>query len=177
MVLLVRGVPVLLVPKCTYQLLIASHNAEWFQSYSSAEYLRLPQSSCISAALATQAIVPFASISAEWVRSYSSAEYLRLPAKAEALLDETGGAEDFGALLLSSFDNALLCVVVHIVLCCIRSRNRRRRGLWCVAVHCQRPALADILVCIQLKQVVQDSGVGALLCSVVRWLLVVLPGS
>lgn len=56
---------------------------------------------------------------AEWVRSYSSAEYLRLPAKAEALLDETGGAEDFGACLLLRFTIALLCpgcahcVVLH----------------------------------------------------------------
>ena len=104
----------LLVPKCTYQLLIASHVAEW-------------------------------------VRSYSSAEYLRLPAKAEALLDETGGALDFSACLLLRFTIALLCLVVHIVLCCIRSRNRKRRGLWCVAVHCQRPAFAGIRVCIQLK--------------------------
>lgn len=38
---------------------------------------------------------------AEWVRSYSSAEYLWLPAKAEALLDETGGAEDFGECSLA----------------------------------------------------------------------------
>jgi hypothetical protein len=49
---------------------------------------------------------------AEWVRSYSSAEYLRLPAKAEALLDETGGTEDFGVFLFASPWLLLVCPIL-----------------------------------------------------------------
>ncbi|PRW33704.1 family transcriptional regulator [Chlorella sorokiniana] len=48
----------------------------------------------------------------EWVRSYSSAEYLRLPAKAEALLDETGGTEDFGVFLFASPWLLLVCPIL-----------------------------------------------------------------
>ena len=32
----------------------------------------------------------------EWVRTYADAEYQALPQRMEALLDELGGAEDFG---------------------------------------------------------------------------------
>lgn len=57
--------------------------------------------SCLTCHLHVASSLACCSGPAEWVRSYSSAEYLRLPAKAEALLDETGGAEDFGECSLA----------------------------------------------------------------------------